>query len=498
MNENYIKNVVEAALLAAGRPLQLTELVQLFDESARPEPAVVRAALDGLTADYESRGIEVKETATGFRIQVRREMANEVSRLWPERPPKYSRALLETLALIAYRQPITRAEIEAVRGVAVNPNIIKTVLERNWVKVVGTRDVPGRPELLGTTREFLDYFGLKSLEDLPPLAELKAMGEINLQLDLAKPSDESGGGSSEGGAGTGGAGAGGADRGAVPAAAAAVAVAAVASAATEADAPSEAVASEVVTAEAPSAPATAKASTEPTAALSEPVSAEVSAELPVAQPEASSPPDVAEPAVATAVAAPDENHAALSEPATVDAPIEPALVAQTDASSPPTEDQPELVAPEPEVALTPLPEEALIDSDPHYTVEHDIAADTLTHIEIESDPGDVTVEVEALSLVESRIEASIESDDEPAPAATADAAAQAAPTKHDQSIETGEFELSELGMTRGPGSLIEAEFDAEDLEASAADDDSSDDEEELSASPNAKSGLVAAPRDRDD
>ena len=137
--------------------------------------------------DYTSRGIEVKETATGFRIQVRRGLANEVSRLWPERPPRYSRALLETLALIAYRQPITRAEIEAVRGVAVNPNIIKTMLERNWVRVVGTRDVPGRPELLGTTKEFLDYFGLRSLEDLPPLAELKAMGEINLQLDLAKP-----------------------------------------------------------------------------------------------------------------------------------------------------------------------------------------------------------------------------------------------------------------------------------------------------------------------
>ncbi len=189
MSDNYIKNVVEAALLAAGRPLQLTELAQLFDENARPEPAGLRAALEALDADYSSRGIEVKETATGFRIQVRKEMANEVSRLWPERPPKYSRALLETLALIAYRQPITRAEIEAVRGVAVNPNIIKTVIERNWVRVVGTRDVPGRPELLGTTKDFLDYFGLRALDELPPLAELKAMGDVNLQLDLAKPSE---------------------------------------------------------------------------------------------------------------------------------------------------------------------------------------------------------------------------------------------------------------------------------------------------------------------
>lgn len=189
MNESYIKNVIEAALLAAGRPLQIAELAALFDEASRPAPAAIRDALTTLEADYAERGIEVKETATGFRIQVRRELANEVSRLWPERPPRYSRALLETLALIAYRQPITRAEIEAVRGVAVNPNIIKTLMERNWVRVVGQRDVPGRPELLATTKEFLDYFGLRSLEDLPPLEELKAMGDVNLQLDLAKAPD---------------------------------------------------------------------------------------------------------------------------------------------------------------------------------------------------------------------------------------------------------------------------------------------------------------------
>ena len=186
MNETFIKNVVEAAMLAAGRSLQVAELAELFDELNRPAIADIRAALASLEQDYTGRGIEVKETATGFRIQVRRDLANEVSRLWPERPPKYSRALLETLALIAYRQPITRAEIEAVRGVAVNPNIIKTLLERSWVRVVGNRDVPGRPELLGTTKDFLDYFGLVSLGDLPPLAELKAMGDVNLQLDLAK------------------------------------------------------------------------------------------------------------------------------------------------------------------------------------------------------------------------------------------------------------------------------------------------------------------------
>ena len=151
----------------------------------RPQPAELRARSRRWPPEYAGRGIELKETASGFRIQVRRELAAEISRLWPERAARYSRALLETLALIAYRQPITRAEIEAVRGVAVNPNIIKTVIERNWVRVVGHRDVPGHPELLGTTREFLDYFGLKSLDELPPLAELKAMGDVNLQLGLA-------------------------------------------------------------------------------------------------------------------------------------------------------------------------------------------------------------------------------------------------------------------------------------------------------------------------
>ena len=190
MSESYVRNVIEAALLAAGRPLQLSELAQLFDESGRPTNDELRAALQTLTNEYADRGIELKEIATGYRIQVRREFANEVSRLWPERPPRYSRALLETLALIAYRQPITRAEIEAVRGVAVNPNIIKTLLERNWIRVVGTRDVPGRPELLGTTKDFLDYFGLRSLDELPPLSELKAMGEINLQLELPATAPE--------------------------------------------------------------------------------------------------------------------------------------------------------------------------------------------------------------------------------------------------------------------------------------------------------------------
>ncbi|MBS0422491.1 MAG: SMC-Scp complex subunit ScpB [Proteobacteria bacterium] len=188
MTETHIRNVIEAALLAAGKPLHPAELVELFDEgAARPTMTVVQATLAALAEEYSTRGIELKETAAGFRIQVRPVMSNEISRLWPERPPKYSRALLETLAIIAYRQPITRAEIESVRGVAVNPNIVKTVIERNWVHVVGHRDVPGRPELLGTTRDFLDYFGLKRLDELPPLAEIKAIGEIKVQFDLPDP-----------------------------------------------------------------------------------------------------------------------------------------------------------------------------------------------------------------------------------------------------------------------------------------------------------------------
>lgn len=184
MNEQYVRNVIEAGLLAAGRPLALEELAALFGETERPGTAAIRAGLAQLEQEYATRALELKETASGVRIQVRRDFATEVSRLWPERPQRYSRALLETLALIAYRQPITRAEIEAVRGVAVNPNITRTLLERNWIRVVGHRELPGRPELLGTTREFLDYFGLRSLDELPPLAELRGLDEIDPQLAL--------------------------------------------------------------------------------------------------------------------------------------------------------------------------------------------------------------------------------------------------------------------------------------------------------------------------
>jgi segregation and condensation protein B len=184
MNDQYVKNVVEAALLAAGRPLTMDELVSVFDERDGSNAVEVRGAIAALTADYESRGLELLEVASGYRIQIRAGVAQPVSRLWQERPTKYSRALLETLALVAYRQPITRGEIEQIRGVAVNPNIIKTLLERTWIRVVGHRDVPGRPELLGTTREFLDYFSLKKLDDLPTLAQLKELEDLRVQLSL--------------------------------------------------------------------------------------------------------------------------------------------------------------------------------------------------------------------------------------------------------------------------------------------------------------------------
>jgi segregation and condensation protein B len=184
MSESYRRNVVEAALLAAGKSLQLDDLAQVFAPEERPSEAQLAEILAGLQAEYATRALELAHTASGWRVQIRGDYAAEVSRLWPERPARYSRALLETLALIAYRQPITRGEIELVRGVAVNPNIIKTLLERNWVRVIGTRDVPGRPEILGTTAEFLDYFGLQKLDQLPPLAELKALTELNVQLEF--------------------------------------------------------------------------------------------------------------------------------------------------------------------------------------------------------------------------------------------------------------------------------------------------------------------------
>ncbi|MET0051607.1 MAG: SMC-Scp complex subunit ScpB [Candidatus Thiodiazotropha sp.] len=182
-----LKQIVEGALLAAGRPVSLDQLQGLFSEQEMPEKKDLRDVLTTLGEDYEGRGIEVVEVASGFRIQVRTELSPWISKLWVERPPKYSRALLETLALIAYRQPITRGEIEDIRGVAVSTNIIKTLTEREWVRVVGHRDVPGKPALYATTKEFLDYFNLKSLNELPTLAEIRDLDSINRELELLDP-----------------------------------------------------------------------------------------------------------------------------------------------------------------------------------------------------------------------------------------------------------------------------------------------------------------------
>ncbi|MDR6230807.1 segregation and condensation protein B [Pseudomonas sp. SORGH_AS199] len=167
--------LLEAILLAAGRPLTLERLAELFEEYERPEPAHLRAGLAVLGGSCRKRGFELKEVASGYRLQVREQYAPWVGRLWEERPPRYSRAMLETLALIAYRQPITRGEIEEVRGVAVNTQIVKTLLERDWIRVVGYRDVPGRPAMFATTKTFLDYFDLRSLDQLPPLAEVRQL-----------------------------------------------------------------------------------------------------------------------------------------------------------------------------------------------------------------------------------------------------------------------------------------------------------------------------------
>ena len=187
MNETQLRNIVEAALLAADRPLGLDQLQALFEEHERPPRALLRAALATLETGFADRGIELREVASGYRIEVRKQFAEFVSRLWQERPPRYSRALLETLALIAYRQPVTRGEIEEVRGVSVSTQIMRTLEERNWVRIVGYRDVPGRPALYATTHEFLDYFGLRRLEDLPTLAEIRDLDDPNVTLDLGVP-----------------------------------------------------------------------------------------------------------------------------------------------------------------------------------------------------------------------------------------------------------------------------------------------------------------------
>jgi segregation and condensation protein B len=187
-----LKNIIEAALLVAGQPLTLDKLLSLFPEDSRPGRDEVRAALKQLETDYEQRGIELRQIDQGFRFQSREKYAEWIARLSEERPVRYSRALLETLAIIAYRQPVTRGEIEDIRGVAVSSDIIKTLVGRDWVRQVGTRDVPGRPALYGTTRGFLEHFNLKGLDALPPLVELRDIDRIAAELNMSLPMEETG------------------------------------------------------------------------------------------------------------------------------------------------------------------------------------------------------------------------------------------------------------------------------------------------------------------
>ena len=189
--EAGLVQILEGALLAAGEPLSVQRMALLFEENERPSKDDIRAAIKLVEERCEDRGYELVQVASGYRFQVRQDLAAWVGRLWQERPARYSRALMETLSLIAYRQPITRGEIEEVRGVAVSTNIIKTLLEREWVRVVGHRDVPGRPAMYATTRQFLDYFNLKSLDQLPPLAEIKELDNLSGELALEVPEQAS-------------------------------------------------------------------------------------------------------------------------------------------------------------------------------------------------------------------------------------------------------------------------------------------------------------------
>ena len=189
MNDNELKKIIEAVIYAADEPMSLNRLMSLFPEDDHPGRDAIKTAISELQQEAAGRSIELKEVGSGYRYQVRQDYAEWVSKLWEERPARYSRASLETLALIAYRQPVTRAEIEEVRGVSVSSQIIKAFIERDWVKIVGHRDVPGRPALYATTKGFLDYFNLKSLEELPSLAEIRDIDSINEKLELSMPGE---------------------------------------------------------------------------------------------------------------------------------------------------------------------------------------------------------------------------------------------------------------------------------------------------------------------
>ena len=199
MDKNQLKRIIEGMLLAAGKPLAVERIQQLFHIDERPVRSDIMDALTQIQQECAERGFELVEVASGYRFQIRQELSPWISRLWEEKPQKYSRALLETLALIAYQQPITRGEIEQVRGVAVSSSIMKTLLEREWVRVVGHREVPGRPAIYATTHKFLDYFNLMSLDQLPTLAEIRELSDENLRLDLenTKANESSEGGEPE-------------------------------------------------------------------------------------------------------------------------------------------------------------------------------------------------------------------------------------------------------------------------------------------------------------
>lgn len=185
MNSEMLRKIIEGAIMAAGKPIDIVRLETLFEESECPPRDQIRAAIEEIQADCEKRGFELVQVASGYRFQVRQQLSDWVNRLWEEKPKRYSRAMLETLALIAYRQPLTRGDIEVVRGVAVSSDIIKSLQERDWVRIVGHRDVPGRPALYATTKQFLDYFNIKSLEYLPTLGEIKDFSELDPDLELA-------------------------------------------------------------------------------------------------------------------------------------------------------------------------------------------------------------------------------------------------------------------------------------------------------------------------
>lgn len=183
-DEFRIAQILEAALMVAGRPLSLDDMLTLFEDHERPAVTVVQKMLERIQAECLTRGVELREIASGFRFQAKQEFSLYLSRLWDEKPRRYSRSLLETLALIAYRQPITRGEIEEIRGVACNSDIFKTLMERDWIRIIGHRDVPGRPALYATTRDFLDHFNMKSLDQLPSLAELRDLDSLNVEINF--------------------------------------------------------------------------------------------------------------------------------------------------------------------------------------------------------------------------------------------------------------------------------------------------------------------------